>query len=145
MKNEIRDRSQIGNKSCFRNERHNNVTFKWTPEWSLPSIGTFECDFLYLVRNRPLALDQVSEGDFKQLKAWFQQYSGDQKKKDSKLEVDEGAMADAFKSVSEFFTFSTDQLLELLNVFPGPEWRFKVYITGIARVHDYRNYDFIKH
>lgn len=26
-----------------------------------------------------------------------------------------------------------------------PVWKTEVYISGIARVHDFRNYDFIKH
>ena len=27
----------------------------------------------------------------------------------------------------------------------GADWRFEVYMAGIGRMHDYRNYDFIKH
>jgi hypothetical protein len=52
------------------------------------------------------------------LKAWFQQQNvlTDSKKK---VEVDEDIMAEAFKGVSELFTFSTEQLLELLDIFTG--------------------------
>lgn len=30
------DRSQMGNKSCFRNEKFNTKAFTWTPDWVLP-------------------------------------------------------------------------------------------------------------
>jgi len=46
------DRSQNGNKSCFRNETMNTVRFLWDPSWILPKIGKFEFDFLYF-ENRP--------------------------------------------------------------------------------------------
>jgi hypothetical protein len=32
-----------------------------------------------------------------------------------------------------------------VDEYAGPIWRFKVYLYGIGRVHDYRNFDFIKH
>ena len=45
-----------------------------------------------------------------------------------KVDVDEGLMAEAFKSVAEFIAFSSEQLLELLDLFPG-----KFPITDLFR------------
>lgn len=43
------DRSQVGNKSFFRNERYNTKTFVMAPDWQLPHNGIFEFDFMYLL------------------------------------------------------------------------------------------------
>lgn len=43
------DRSQVGNQSCFRNERVNNFKFEMTANWRLPEQGIFEFDFVYLI------------------------------------------------------------------------------------------------
>jgi hypothetical protein len=48
------------------------------------------------------------------LKAWFSQFTGADSKK--KEQIDEDAMAEAFRGVAEFFAFSTEQLLQLLDV-----------------------------
>ena len=32
-----------------------------------------------------------------------------------------------------------------MSVLIDPKWRLEVYMNGISRVHDYQNYDFIKH
>lgn len=49
---ELVDRSQVGNKSCFRNEKHNGMSFVMDPDYQLPETGLFECDFVYLA-DRP--------------------------------------------------------------------------------------------
>ena len=54
-------------------------------------------------------------------------------------------MAEVFRAISDQFAFSTKQLLILLDVIEDPKWRNNVYLAGIARVHDVRNLDFIKH
>lgn len=51
------DRSQFGNKSCFRNERFNGQSFLITTEdWALPQTGVLEFDFVNLI-DRPTAED----------------------------------------------------------------------------------------
>ncbi len=42
------DKSQLGNKSCFRNEKINKGEFKWSPSFVPPEQGTFEFDFVCL-------------------------------------------------------------------------------------------------
>lgn len=42
------DRSQYGNKSCFRNEKINSQSFLMSNEWVLPNQGILECDFVHL-------------------------------------------------------------------------------------------------
>jgi len=54
-------------------------------------------------------------------------------------------MAEVFRAISDQFTFSTQQLLLLLDVIDNPGWRTNVYLSGIARCHDFESYDFIKH
>ena len=50
---ELRDRSQNGNMSCMRNEICGGGRFVWAPDFVLPHIGNFECDFMYMAPNRP--------------------------------------------------------------------------------------------
>ena len=40
------DRSQMGNKSCFRNEKFNSKGFTWNADWVLPQNGVFELDYM---------------------------------------------------------------------------------------------------
>ena len=42
------DRSQMGNKSCFRNEKINAQSFVMNNEWILPENGVIEFDFVLL-------------------------------------------------------------------------------------------------
>jgi hypothetical protein len=56
------DKSQVGNQSCFRNERVNNFKFEMSPNWRLPEQGIFECDFVYLI-DRPEMEKQSSQED----------------------------------------------------------------------------------
>jgi len=43
------DRSQMGNKSSFRNEKFNTKAFIITGDWQLPKNGLFEFDFMHLL------------------------------------------------------------------------------------------------
>jgi hypothetical protein len=49
------DRSQMGNKSCFRNESFNTKHFIWSNEWTLPDSGVFDFDFMYLIDTPDIA------------------------------------------------------------------------------------------
>ena len=63
---EIVDRSQIGNQSCFRNERINNYKFEMTQTWKLPNTGIFEFDFIHMA-DRPHEAQQSSAEDIQAL------------------------------------------------------------------------------
>jgi len=41
--------------------------------------------------------------------------------------------------------FRSDQLGQIVDLFDECEWKTEVYIGGITRTVDYKNYDFIKH
>ena len=68
---EYKDRSQKGNASCLRNERVGGGDFIWTPDFVLPHLGDFECDFIYLMPNRPTKANATSEQEIASLIAWF--------------------------------------------------------------------------
>lgn len=58
QQNLVADKSQNGNKSCFRNEKLNGMSFVMDSQnWALPQQGLFEFDFNYLI-NRPLSLGE---------------------------------------------------------------------------------------
>jgi hypothetical protein len=63
VKGEAFDRSQYGNKSCFRNEKINKGDFKWSPAFVLPVIGNFEFDFFYMPPSRGLKESDEMEED----------------------------------------------------------------------------------
>ena len=65
------DRSQRGNKSCIRNERHSGGNFIWTPDYIVPNTGSLEFDFIYLVPNRPKAEDEIEPNEMAILISWF--------------------------------------------------------------------------
>lgn len=43
------DRSQMGNKSCFRNEKYNTKLFIMSNDWQVPRNGVLEFDFMQLI------------------------------------------------------------------------------------------------
>ena len=43
------DRSQMGNKSCFRNEKFNTKLFIMQKDWQIPHSGVFEFDYMQLM------------------------------------------------------------------------------------------------
>ena len=70
---ECKDRSQFGNASCLRNEKVGGGVLLWTPDYVLPHVGKFECDFIYMVPNRPTLEELTTEQDIMLLLAWFQE------------------------------------------------------------------------
>ena len=54
-------------------------------------------------------------------------------------------MAIAFAGISDLLALTTDQLRLFIDLIDDPHWKAEVYISGIARVVDPRNSDFIKH
>ena len=50
----------------------------------------------------------------------------------------------AFRVLSEYLVLSSDQLGELVDLIDDAKWKAECYITGIGRIIDIRNYDFIK-
>ena len=63
----------MGNASCLRNEKVGGGSFQWTPEFVLPHIGRFECDFMYLAPNRPQPSEALNEEEVIKLLSWFQE------------------------------------------------------------------------
>jgi hypothetical protein len=57
-KGEVFDKSQFGNKSCFRNEMISKGVFKWSPQFVLANDGIFEFDFVYLPPARGVSQSQ---------------------------------------------------------------------------------------
>ena len=120
---EYKDRSQFGNASCLRNEKVGGGVLLWTPDYVLPHLGKFECDFIYMVPNRPSLDDLTTEQDIMLLLAWFQekyQYwraeAGDAA---SRIAFDAEGLADAFGSIADHISITTQQLLLLLDMIDG--------------------------
>ena len=66
------DRSQVGNQSCFRNERINNFKFVMHVQtWKLPERGIFEFDF-QTFDMQPTAEQISDKDDIIVLLEWFQ-------------------------------------------------------------------------
>ena len=68
---ELKDRSLMGNASCLRNEKVGGGAIIRTPDYVLPHMGNFECDFIYMSVNRPTVAEQSNEQDIMLLLAWF--------------------------------------------------------------------------
>eukprot|EP00347_Sterkiella_histriomuscorum_P017989 403347211 len=131
------DRSQMGNKSCFRNEKINGQTIIYNFEWQLPSQGILEFDFVYL-QTIPLPDDITPQEKVDQLIEWFKY----------KYEVEKSeiqGLAKAFQSISEFLTLRSEQLAQFVDLIDDPMWKTEIFCNGVGIIYDYRNNDFIKH
>jgi len=42
------------------------------------------------------------------------------------------------------FSFRSEQLEMLFDMFEDCQWKAEIYIKGITRIHDIRNFDFVK-
>ncbi len=131
------DRSQVGNKSFFRNEKFNSKTFVMTPDWQLPHNGVFEFDFMYLL-DAPDPAKAISEEKLGELVEWLRIKSEEEN-------CDPGQLAFAFASISDSLVLRSDQLGTIVDLIDDPTWKTEVFISGVARVCDPRNHDFIKH
>mmetsp|Transcript_24544 Transcript_24544/g.24399 ORF Transcript_24544/g.24399 Transcript_24544/m.24399 type:complete len:149 (-) Transcript_24544:351-797(-) len=148
----------MGNKSCFRNEKliyNNSSTFEgiistgdadssagdstkkglpfiYSEDFVLPKYGTLECDFIYLV-NPPLKEEETSEEKQDLIKNLLLGIEGETEKQIA-----------AFVAFSEYLVLSSEQLCSFIDLIDDPKWKAECYISGIGRIYDTREYDFIK-
>ncbi len=54
-------------------------------------------------------------------------------------------LALAFVGISDFLILRSDQLGQFVDLIDDPHWKTEVFISGVGRISDPRNYDFIKH
>lgn len=54
-------------------------------------------------------------------------------------------MAQTFRCVADFLTFSTKQLFDFADAVKGNHWRTEVLLAGLGRCHDFKNIDMVKH
>jgi len=47
--------------------------------------------------------------------------------------------------VAEYFVFNSETLALFVDLIDDPDWKFLVFSSGIGRMHDITNFDFIKH
>ena len=105
------DRSQMGNKSWFRNERYNSKAFIMQPEWQVPYNGVFEFDYMYL--NDELdPTHVVPDEQLQVLLDWFRARAEEDK-------ADPYQLALAFQGISDFLTFRSDQLGHFVDLIDG--------------------------
>lgn len=105
------DRSQFGNKSCFRNEKINCQSFLMSNEWVLPDQGILECDFVHL-QNIPSPDEVTPEESISQLIEWFRF-----KLEEEKSEI--SGLSKAFCSISEYLTLRSEQLALFIDLIDG--------------------------
>jgi len=107
---EVVDRSQVGNQSCFRNERINKEKFKMSQTWKLPDQGIFEFDFVWM-GPKPHEAEQSPMEDIQVLLEWFdmtyQQLKSKAKGKEALARVGE-VLSECFRGISEYFVFSSE-------------------------------------
>ena len=87
-------------------------------------------------------LDNLDAQDNKQIEKETNVSSTNFKLSDSKLGAQ---LAESFRYVADFLTFSAEQLFEMIDLVDDPEWRLEVYLAGMGRCHDFKNLDMIKH
>jgi hypothetical protein len=85
--------------------------------------------------NRPKVSEEIPEDQFEQLIGWLQE-------KSEACPVD--LISRAFTSLMDMFCFKSEQLEMLFDMFDSVTWKSEVYLKGISRIHDYRNFDFVK-
>lgn len=129
---DVTDRSKNGNRSCFRNEKLSGVSFNYDENFILPTHGTLECDFIYLL-NTPHMDEQTADGKLDMMKDLILSLEGNIEQQIT-----------SFRAFSEYLVMSSTQLGEFIDLIDDPKWKVECYISGIGRIFDIRNYDFIK-
>lgn len=129
---DVTDRSKMGNSSCFRNECLSGVAFIYDENFILPTHGTFEFDFIYLL-NTPHQDEQTSDEKLDMMKDLILSLDGN---------VEHQILA--FKAFSEYIVLSSTQLGDFVDLVEDAKWKVECYIAGVGRIFDTRNYDFIK-
>lgn len=147
------DRSQTGNQSCFRNEKINNIKFSMhVPSWRLPETGVFEFDFQCFDQN-PTADQESDKDDIVLLLEWFEATNEQltnackalgKHSKEALAQIGT-ILGECFRGVAEFFVFNCETLGLFVDLVDDPNWKFLVFTAGVGRMHDYQNFDFIKH
>ena len=107
----------------MRNEKVGGGAFTWSPDYILPTMGIFECDFIYLMPNRPTPDQATSEEEIVALLGWFQEkyayFKSECGDAVSKIQFNGSGLADAFTAISDFIVISTKQLLLFLDLIEG--------------------------
>lgn len=129
---EATDRSKFGNRSWFRNEKLDGVSFVYDQNFILPHFGIFECDFVY-VTTAPHKEEKTAEDKLDMIKDLLQSLEGNVKQQ-----------IKSFKALSEYLVLSSRQLGGLVDLIDDPAWKTEWYMAGIGRMYDQRNFDFIK-
>ena len=107
------DRSQMGNKSCFRNEKYNSKLFVMNNEWQVPHNGSFEFDFMMII-DVPDVKSTLADDQLVKLLEWFQ----------FKTEVDKAdpyALSMAFASISDCLALTSEQLGQFVTLIEGKQ------------------------
>lgn len=121
------DISQRGNKSCLRNEKHNDVSlfeFESLAQWDMPSFGFLEFDY---ASNRRLPTDaeplqdECLTGILVELQ---------------RAKVHPMQQVKALRSMSDRVCFTSLQMRELLGIFREEEVRANVFVMFFLRVTD---------
>ena len=105
------DRSQMGNKSNFRNEKFNTKTFSITGDWQLPKNGLFEFDFMHLLDVADPTMI-IPDDQVNQLLEWF-------KAKLDEPNMDPYSLAMSFVGISDFLILRSDQLGLFVDLIDG--------------------------
>ena len=129
---DVTDRSKMGNRSWFRNEKLSGVSFTYDENFVLPAFGTFECDFIYLL-NPPHKDEQTSEEKLDMIKDLLMSLEGNLEQQ-----------IISFRALSEYLVISSKQLSMFVELIDDPKWIAEWYIAGVGRIFDIRNFDFIK-
>ena len=86
-------------------------------------MGIFECDFVYMMPNRPTPDQATSEEDIVRLLGWFQEkyayFKSECGEAANHISFNGSGLADAFAAISDFIVISTKQLLLFLDLIEG--------------------------
>ena len=123
---ELKDRSQFGNSSRLRNEKVAGGSIIWAPDYVLPKMGNFECDFIYMVPNRPTLAEITNEQDIMLLLAWFAEkvnyFKNEAGEQASRISFDGSGLADTFAAISDSLALTTQQLLLFMDLIDGKSY-----------------------
>jgi len=121
--NELKDRSHKGNASCLRNEKVSGGAIVWTPDYVLPYIGNFECDFIYMNPGAMKKENVTGDQEIVSLLGWFQekyiQFKEEVGGETDKISFDTRAFAETFQSISDHLVLTTKQLLLFMDLVDG--------------------------
>ena len=101
----------------------NSGSFVWSPDYILPHMGNFECDFVYLAPVKPTKAEASPDRDVLGLLKWFADkfnvFKEECGEDFQRVGFNASGLADVFAAVADILVLSSQQLILFIELING--------------------------